>query len=69
VLTGIEIAITVSLLIPTAWALYDILRTPTESWTRSDQNQGMWVVLALLIPLVGPALYVVVARPRLRPRE
>lgn len=65
-LTAAEIALVVFLVIPTAWALYDILRTSPESWTRTHQSQGIWVLVVLLVPIVGPILYLAVAKPRLR---
>jgi len=60
-----EILIILLLLIPVVWALSDILRIPTSVWADSDQNQGLWAILVFLLPLLGPLLYLVFARPRL----
>lgn len=64
-LRGTEILIILLLLIPVVWALTDILGTPTSVWADSDQNQGLWAILVFLLPLLGPLLYLVLARPRL----
>lgn len=50
---------------PTVWALSDILRVPTDLWASSQQNQALWTILVLVIPLVGPLLYFLIARPKL----
>ena len=38
---------------PTVWALSDILRVPTDVWADSQQNQALWTVIALVLPLLG----------------
>jgi len=50
---------------PTVWALSDILRVPTDVWADSQQNQALWTVIALVLPLLGPLLYFFIARPKL----
>lgn len=52
-------------LLPTVLALGDILRTSTDAWAAAKQNQVLWTVLVLLLPIVGPVLYVFMARPKL----
>ncbi len=52
--------------IPTIVALVDVLRIPTDRWAAAKQNQGLWVVLILLIPVVGPALYLLTVRRQLQ---
>lgn len=52
-------------LAPTVWALSDILRIPTDVWASSRQNQALWTVLVLVVPLLGPLLYFFIARPKL----
>jgi hypothetical protein len=47
------------------WALSDILRVPTDVWEDSQQNQALWTVIALVLPLLGPLLYFFIARPKL----
>jgi hypothetical protein len=51
--------------VPTIWALYEVLRTPGQTWADSDQSQAVWVVVVILLPIIGPLLYVMIARPRL----
>lgn len=53
-------------LVPMIWAVTHALRTPEDIWEAAGQNQMVWVVIILLAPLLGPALYYVIARPRLR---
>lgn len=64
-LRGTEILIILLLLVPVVWALTDILGTPARVWGDSNQNQGLWAVVVFLLPLLGPLLYLVVARPKL----
>lgn len=64
-LRGTEILIILLMLVPVVWALTDILGTPTSVWADSDQNQGLWAILVFLLPLLGPLLYLVIARPKL----
>lgn len=64
-LRGTEILIIVLMLVPAVLALTDILGTPARVWADSNQNQGLWTILVFLLPLLGPLLYLVLARPRL----
>ena len=48
------------------WAIIDVVRTPASVWARSDQNQILWALLVLFLSLVGPLLYLAIARPQLR---
>ncbi|HEX6222052.1 MAG TPA: PLDc N-terminal domain-containing protein [Acidimicrobiia bacterium] len=50
---------------PTVWALSEILRIPTDVWAASKQNQALWTVIVLIVPLLGPLLYFFIARPKL----
>ncbi len=61
-----ELLIILVLTVPTVWALIDLLRVPTDVWAASKQSQGLWAVLVLLVPVLAPALYFFIARPRLR---
>lgn len=47
------------------WALIDVLRTPTGVWEETGQNQLLWGVVVLFLSLLGPILYVILARPAL----
>lgn len=64
-LRGTELLIILLMLVPIVWALTDILGTPTRVWAESNQNQGLWTVVVFLLPLLGPLLYLVIARPTL----
>lgn len=47
------------------WAIVDVLRTPTDVWEAARQNQILWAAIVLLISLIGPILYLMIARPQL----
>ncbi len=47
------------------WALIDVLRTPQSVWAAADQNQVLWGIVVLFLSLIGPILYLVIARPQL----
>lgn len=53
-------------LLPTVIALADSLRITTDIWTAAKLNQVLWVVIILILPIVGAALYWFIARPRLK---
>lgn len=46
-------------------ALIDLVRRPQSAWTASGQNQLVWVLIVVLVGVIGPLLYLVVARPAL----
>lgn len=50
---------------PTVLAIGDIVRTPTDTWAESRQNQALWTLIVLIVPIIGPILYLIIARPRL----
>ena len=60
-----EILLIALYLAPTVWALSEILRIPTDVWADSRQNQALWTVIVLFVPLLGPLLYFFIARPGL----
>ena len=64
-----EILLIALYLAPTVWALAEILRIPTDTWADSKQNQALWTVIVLVVPLLGPLLYFFIARPRLSESE
>jgi hypothetical protein len=47
------------------WALIDVLRTPQSVWAAAGQNQVLWGIVVLFLSLIGPILYLVIARPQL----
>ena len=52
-----------------AIALLDALRHPRTRWELADQDQMLWTIVILsggFIPVIGPLVYLLVARPRLR---
>jgi hypothetical protein len=48
------------------WALVDALRTPLRVWEEAEQHQLLWVAVVVFVTLIGPILYLLIARPRLR---
>jgi hypothetical protein len=51
------------------WALIDVLRTPQDVWATAGQNQLLWGVVVLFLSLIGPVLYLIIARPQLLAAE
>lgn len=47
------------------WALIDVLRTPQTVWAAAGQSQVLWGIVVLFLSLIGPILYLVIARPQL----
>ena len=47
------------------WALIEVLRTPQHVWAAAGQNQMLWGIVVLFLSLIGPILYLVIARPQL----
>lgn len=60
-----ELLIIVLYLAPTVLALSEALRLPNHRWAAAKQSQGVWVVVILVLPIFGPLLYYLIARPRL----
>jgi hypothetical protein len=65
-LGGSELLVIVVFVIPTVWALFDILQTGTDVWAASNQDQWVWVLVVLLLPVIGAILFFWIARPRLK---
>lgn len=65
VLFGVLLFFVLPLVLFHLWALIDVLKTPTSAWAAAEQNQITWVIVVLLLAVVGPILYVVMARPQL----
>ncbi len=69
---GLLLAAVVLWLVPVAlvvYALVDAVRRPSVNWAAADQNQTMWVIIILsgaLLPFVGPIVYLIAARPKLK---
>lgn len=47
------------------WALWDLLQRTSEVWVASGQDRLVWVIVVIFVPLIGPALYLGTAKPRL----
>lgn len=46
-------------------ALVDLVRRPADVWATSGQNQLVWALVVIFVGLVGPLLYLIIARPML----
>ena len=58
-------AMVLLLLVP--WlTVRDIWRQPTAAWTASGRSRWVWTVVAVLVPIMGPAWYLRVIRPEVR---
>lgn len=57
--------VTLPILMLHLWALADVLRTPLGVWAAAERNQFVWALVVLLLALVGPVLYLTIARPQL----
>lgn len=64
-LAGSELFLIVVVLIPMVWALFDALQTNSDVWEASNQDQAVWVLVVLLLPVAGAILFFLIARPRL----
>ncbi len=49
-----------------AVVVVDVARTPVSVWKAADQNQIVWLLVVLLLPLFGAIAYLLIARPILR---
>jgi hypothetical protein len=47
------------------WALTDLLRRPTSDFTHSGQDRLLWALVVVFVGLIGPILYLTIARPKL----
>lgn len=46
-------------------ALVDLVRRPSEVWELSGHNQIVWALIVVFVGIVGPVLYLLIARPAL----
>lgn len=63
---GLILPIMLGLFVFHIWALVDALRTPASVWNAAEQNQVLWVIVVLFLSLLGPVLYLLIARPQLQ---
>ena len=47
-------------------ALIDLLGQPSSNWEATDQDRLIWLLVVVFVAIVGPILYLTMARPRLR---
>lgn len=47
-------------------ALRSVFRHPAERWEQAGHSRSVWIVVILLVPVLGAALYIRRVRPRLR---
>ncbi len=47
-------------------ALLDLVRRPAAQWEATGHSQLVWVLITLFVWLLGPMLYLIVARPALQ---
>lgn len=46
-------------------ALVDLVRQPAEAWVNSGHNQLVWALIVVFVGVIGPVLYLLIARPAL----
>lgn len=56
----------VVLLLPPWLVLRDLLGHPAAAWSGAGRCRPAWAVVVVLLPVLGPALYLRVVRPDLR---
>lgn len=64
-----EVAIvgTIVLLLLVPWlTVRDIWRQPATAWAAARRSRWVWTVVAVLVPIMGPAWYLRVVRPDVR---
>jgi hypothetical protein len=64
-LAGFVVLVAVAGFIVVVWALIDAVRRPSWAWAEADQQLIVWIVAILLGGIVGGAIYLVVAKPKL----
>ena len=58
-------ALVLLLLVP--WlTVRDIWRQPAAAWRRAGRSRWPWTVVAVVVPVLGPAWYLRVVRPDVR---
>lgn len=50
-------------------ALVDLVKRPPQAWAESGHNQIVWALIIVFVGLIGPVLYLVIARPALDGRS
>ena len=46
-------------------ALVDLVRRPAKVWEEAGHNQLVWALVVIFVGLIGPVLYLAIARPAL----
>ncbi len=60
------LAIALAWLAAFVWSLVVILKTDSDVWQMAGMSQLTWVLVVVLMPVIGVALFVTIARPQLR---
>ena len=62
-------ALVLLVMVATIWllvvALADLVKRPAQVWDEAGHNQLVWALVVIFVGLIGPALYLLVARPAL----
>lgn len=62
-------ALVLLVMVATIWllvlALADLTRRPAQVWDEAGHNQLVWALVVIFVGLIGPALYLIIARPGL----
>ena len=53
-------------LLPTWLTVRDIWSGPAAAWSGAGRSRWVWTALVVLVPVLGPALYLREARPDVR---
>ena len=46
-------------------ALVDLVKRPADVWEASGHNQLVWALVVIFVGVIGPVLYLAIARPAL----
>jgi hypothetical protein len=61
-----ELAVVVPVVLLLLWAGVDAALRSERAYRSIGQRRPVWLAVALLVPTLGPLLYLLVVRPRLR---
>ncbi len=65
VIARFVVLVAVAGLIVVVWALIDAVRRPSWAWTEANQQPIVWIAAILLGGILGGALYLIIAKPKL----
>ena len=63
-IAGPEFLILLTLMFPvlTLWAVIDMVRRPVQDFVRAGRNIIVWAMVVVLVPVIGPVLYLSLIR-------